>query len=121
MLHHNVPGAPFGGVGDSGQGSYHGKYGFKAFTHERTILELPTWLEFLLASRYPPYTAAATKQAMFRPKVAFKRGESLEDQRVASAGASLWWKGAVGLAVGAVAFGIVRNGQVQGMAKAFLM
>ncbi|KAF5688646.1 aldehyde dehydrogenase (NAD+) [Fusarium denticulatum] len=38
LMHYGVPGAPFGGVGDSGQGYYHGKYGFMAFTHQRTIL-----------------------------------------------------------------------------------
>lgn len=44
---------PFGGVNNSGLGSAHGLYGFKAFSHERAIVK--TWL--LLASTfYPPYT-----------------------------------------------------------------
>ena len=44
---------PFGGVNNSGLGSAHGLYGFKAFSHERAVVK--TWL--LLASTfYPPYT-----------------------------------------------------------------
>ncbi len=45
---------PFGGVGDSGIGSYHGLSGFNAFTHYKSILEKPTWLEPNL--KYTPYT-----------------------------------------------------------------
>ena len=35
----------FGGVGDSGMGNYHGENGFKAFTHYKSILDKPTWIE----------------------------------------------------------------------------
>jgi aldehyde dehydrogenase (NAD+) len=45
---------PFGGVGHSGMGSYHGEAGFKAFSHEKSILEKPTWFEPPL--KYPPYS-----------------------------------------------------------------
>ena len=45
---------PFGGVGDSGIGAYHGLSGFKAFTHYKSILEKPTWLEPNL--KYAPRT-----------------------------------------------------------------
>ncbi len=45
---------PFGGVGDSGIGAYHGLSGFKAFTHYKSILEKPTWLEPNL--KYGPRT-----------------------------------------------------------------
>jgi len=48
---------PFGGVGPSGQGRYHGKYGFDEFTFERPVVNQPNWAESLLAARYPPYTA----------------------------------------------------------------
>lgn len=51
-----VPGLPFGGVGTSGIGNYHGYHSFLTFTHERPTLNLPTWTEILLNSRYPPYT-----------------------------------------------------------------
>lgn len=53
---------PFGGVGESGMGSYHGERSFHAFTHEKAVLrkypaidELPI-LSTLLAARFPPYT-----------------------------------------------------------------
>ncbi|MGZ5189203.1 MAG: aldehyde dehydrogenase family protein, partial [Kaistella sp.] len=45
---------PFGGVGNSGIGSYHGKYGFQAFSHQKAILERVTWGEPDL--KYPPYS-----------------------------------------------------------------
>ena len=44
---------PFGGVGNSGIGSYHGEAGFKTFTHYKSILDKPTWLELPL--KYSPY------------------------------------------------------------------
>lgn len=45
---------PFGGVGNSGIGNYHGKYGFRAFSHQKAILERVTWGEPDL--KYPPYS-----------------------------------------------------------------
>jgi aldehyde dehydrogenase (NAD+) len=45
---------PFGGVGDSGMGSYHGKAGFDTFTHYKSILKKANWLD--LPFRYQPYT-----------------------------------------------------------------
>lgn len=41
MLHAMVPGLPFGGVGNSGTGAYHGKAGFDTFTHRRTVATQP--------------------------------------------------------------------------------
>ena len=38
ILHLANPNLPFGGVGESGLGSYHGVFGFKAFSHERSIM-----------------------------------------------------------------------------------
>lgn len=43
----------FGGVGESGMGAYHGKTGFDAFSHTKSILEKKTWLD--LPMRYQPY------------------------------------------------------------------
>ncbi len=43
----------FGGVGESGMGQYHGKYGFDTFTHYTSIVDKVTWLD--LAQRYQPY------------------------------------------------------------------
>ncbi|HLA55497.1 MAG TPA: aldehyde dehydrogenase, partial [Flavobacterium sp.] len=44
---------PFGGVGHSGIGAYHGKLGFAAFSHQKSILKKATWLDIPL--RYAPY------------------------------------------------------------------
>lgn len=43
----------FGGVGESGMGSYHGKDGFDAFSHTKSIVNKKTWLD--LPMRYQPY------------------------------------------------------------------
>lgn len=43
----------FGGVGESGMGFYHGKDGFAAFSHYKSIVEKKTWLD--LPMRYQPY------------------------------------------------------------------
>lgn len=43
----------FGGVGESGMGAYHGKVGFDAFSHQKSVVEKKTWLD--LPMRYQPY------------------------------------------------------------------
>ena len=45
---------PFGGVGESGMGAYHGKHGFYTFTHEKSILDKKNWID--MSMRYQPYT-----------------------------------------------------------------
>ncbi|WP_265130536.1 aldehyde dehydrogenase [Chryseobacterium oranimense] len=45
---------PFGGVGNSGIGSYHGSYGFEAFSHQKSVLEKSTWGEPDI--KYPTYS-----------------------------------------------------------------
>lgn len=50
---------PFGGFGESGMGSYHGKAGFDCFTHCKTVISKPTWFE--LWAKYPPYTKLKLK------------------------------------------------------------
>lgn len=55
FFHGVVPNLPFGGVGDSGSGAYRGKASFDCFTHHRSIVRTPSWMESLLAVRYPPY------------------------------------------------------------------
>ncbi|KAF3384829.1 hypothetical protein F1880_002318 [Penicillium rolfsii] len=81
ILHAGFPGAPFGGVGGSGHGYYHGPYGFQTFSHLRTIVSSPKWFERLLAFRYPPYSAV-NKSKMPTTKATFKRNETIHDQRV---------------------------------------
>jgi aldehyde dehydrogenase (NAD+) len=53
---------PFGGVGASGLGRYHGEAGFHAFSHYKSIMEKPVWFEPSL--KYFPHTAL--KLTMFR-------------------------------------------------------
>lgn len=45
----------FGGVGESGMGSYHGKYSFDTFTHDKSIVKKYNWIDLPL--RYHPYSA----------------------------------------------------------------
>lgn len=56
LFHASIPTLAFGGVGDSGQGSYRGKASFDCFTHRRPITRTPGWMEKLLDIRYPPYS-----------------------------------------------------------------
>ncbi len=49
----------FGGVGESGMGSYHGRDGFLAFSHTKSIVDKKTWLD--IPMRYQPYTKAVDK------------------------------------------------------------
>ena len=53
LLHLANPELPFGGIGTSGQGNYHGKAGFLGFSHEKSILKSATWFD--LNKKYPPY------------------------------------------------------------------
>ncbi|KAK4055969.1 Hexadecenal dehydrogenase [Microbotryomycetes sp. JL221] len=64
LVHFLIPGLPFGGTGKSGVGNYHGKYSFDVFSHQRASAAVPTWADFLLASRYPPYTAGKLRMLM---------------------------------------------------------
>jgi aldehyde dehydrogenase (NAD+) len=54
IMHFTNNNLPFGGVGNSGIGSYHGKAGFVAFSHFKSILDKPFWLEPNL--KYSPYS-----------------------------------------------------------------
>ena len=53
LLHAAVPDLPFGGVGASGMGCYHGEHGFSTFSHRRSVLVKPTKPDPSLM--YPPY------------------------------------------------------------------
>ncbi|KAI6127519.1 NAD-dependent aldehyde dehydrogenase [Pisolithus croceorrhizus] len=51
-----VDGLPFGGIGPSGSGYHTRKYTFDLFTHLRSSLDSPAWVDALFGSRFPPYT-----------------------------------------------------------------
>lgn len=59
VIHLATSHMPFGGVGASGMGAYHGKDSFDTFTHYKSIVDKATWLD--LPIRYQPYTAAKEK------------------------------------------------------------
>lgn len=59
LLHIISPHAPFGGVGESGMGSYHGRKGFETFTHYKTILKKKLGLD--VSIKYHPYTKKKEK------------------------------------------------------------
>jgi aldehyde dehydrogenase (NAD+) len=54
VLHFGNPNLPFGGVGQSGLGAYHGKLSFDVFTHSKPIVSKSKYLDSSV--RYPPYT-----------------------------------------------------------------
>ena len=53
LIHFGNSRLPFGGIGDSGMGAYHGKHGFDTFTHRKSIVIKGNWLD--LPVRYAPY------------------------------------------------------------------
>lgn len=54
IMHLGNENLPFGGVGNSGIGNYHGKFGFETFSHQKAVLERATWGEPNI--KYPPYS-----------------------------------------------------------------
>ncbi|KKW63654.1 aldehyde dehydrogenase family protein [Mycolicibacterium elephantis] len=62
LFHFATNKLPFGGVGPSGMGAYHGKYGFEQFSHKKTVMTKPTRPD-VGAFIYPPYTEKALKLA----------------------------------------------------------
>lgn len=61
VLHLTVPELPFGGVGESGQGSYHGARSFDTFSHAKAVLTKPLQPDTLAATVMPPFTATKEK------------------------------------------------------------
>lgn len=58
ILHISATSLPFGGVGNSGFGKYHGKYSLDTFSNQRSVLKrgFNPLLEWIGSSRYPPYS-----------------------------------------------------------------
>lgn len=63
VLHFSSKSMPFGGVGNSGMGNYHGKYSFRTFSHEKSILKKGCLIDIPL--RYPPFN----KKTSFLKKI----------------------------------------------------
>jgi aldehyde dehydrogenase (NAD+) len=54
VIHHANPNLPFGGINNSGLGSYHGKYGFDELSHQKSIMKSSYFSPFKLI--LPPYS-----------------------------------------------------------------
>ncbi len=61
LIHVANPNLPFGGVGMSGLGNYHGLYGFRTFSHERAVTV--QWMKSLASVFFPPYRGKAQDMA----------------------------------------------------------
>ncbi len=59
IVHLSNPNLPFGGIGPSGMGEYHGKSTYETFSHKKSIVKSATWIDMPL--RYPPYTEKTEK------------------------------------------------------------
>lgn len=59
VIHLATSEMPFGGVGESGMGSYHGRAGFEEFSHTRSMVDKKTWMD--MPVRYQPYTGLKEK------------------------------------------------------------
>jgi len=67
LMHMVIPSLPFGGVGNSGMGKYHGKASFDTFTHYKSVLHRSIGFEGVNALlRYPPYTEQWKQDIMFK-------------------------------------------------------
>lgn len=61
VVHFANASLPFGGIGASGYGHYHGKYGFDTFSHQKAVMKTGTWFD--LKMKYPPYGTLVNKVA----------------------------------------------------------
>jgi aldehyde dehydrogenase (NAD+) len=59
LMHLLAPNLPFGGVGESGMGAYHGKWGFETFSHRKATLVMRSRPDLKII--YPPYSERAKK------------------------------------------------------------
>ncbi|KAK6473333.1 aldehyde dehydrogenase family 3 member A2-like isoform X1 [Huso huso] len=65
LLHYSISALPFGGVGNSGMGSYHGKHSFDRLSHLRSCLIKSLNMEAVNKVRYPPHSAKKLSWARF--------------------------------------------------------
>jgi len=87
VIHPGAEGLPFGGIGPSGQGMHTGEYTFNMFTHFRSSMDSPGWIDYILKFRFPPYTSSKSDATlkMMRSLPARPTGPP------AATGTSKWW------------------------------
>nr|5MYP_A Chain A, Aldehyde dehydrogenase [Trypanosoma brucei]5MYP_B Chain B, Aldehyde dehydrogenase [Trypanosoma brucei] len=61
VVHAGADGLPFGGVGRSGMGAYHGRYSFETFSHRRPVMRRGFLFSSIDTVRFPPYTTAKSR------------------------------------------------------------
>ncbi|KAI0035803.1 NAD-aldehyde dehydrogenase [Vararia minispora EC-137] len=78
LLQVTADGLPFGGIGPSGSGSHTGKYSFDMFTHTRSTLDNPSWLDLVMGGRFPPFTDKSTRmmRALLVPSLPARKSKS---------------------------------------------
>jgi aldehyde dehydrogenase (NAD+) len=64
LVHFANPHLPFGGVGSSGMGRYHGRFSFETFSHLKAVMKRPAWFHTPL--RYPPYGKISRLKMLLR-------------------------------------------------------
>jgi beta-apo-4'-carotenal oxygenase len=87
-MHGSVSTLPFGGVGESGTGAYHGRSSFECFTHRRTVVATPNWMDKLLRVRYLPHSPADFKQYLWMNSV--KPDFDRDGRQITGVGYWLW-------------------------------
>jgi len=86
------PNLPFGGVGGSGYGRYHGVSGFESFSNPRSILETKAINWYPLSNRFAPYTDSKKRTMTFLLKLgSFKIDKALKAVLIAAAGIALFY------------------------------
>ncbi|XP_009318509.1 PREDICTED: fatty aldehyde dehydrogenase-like isoform X2 [Pygoscelis adeliae] len=74
-MHFFLSTLPFGGVGNSGIGAYHGKYSFETFSHRRACLIRDLKMEVMHKLRYPPGSQKKVDWAKFFLLKRFNKGQ----------------------------------------------
>jgi len=86
------PNLPFGGVGGSGYGRYHGVSGFESFSNSRSILETKAINWYPLSNRFAPYTDSKKKAMTFLLKLgSFNVDKAFRAVLIVAAGIGLFY------------------------------
>ncbi|KAL9710113.1 Hexadecenal dehydrogenase [Leucoagaricus gongylophorus] len=91
VIHPGIDGLPFGGTGPSGSGYHSGKYSFDMFTHLRSSLDAPSWIDWIIGWRFPPYTKRSYKGAARLLKSLPPRPAGPPRTGAVNGAAKKWW------------------------------